>query len=49
MRESNQGLYQHDEEGVQGIAIDPNFDSNRWVYVGQLSSSSSHLPTAGGS
>ena len=33
MRESNQGLYQHDEEGVQGIAIDPNFDSNRWVYV----------------
>jgi glucose/arabinose dehydrogenase/PKD repeat protein len=33
MRESPQGLYQHDEEGVQGIAIDPNFASNRWVYV----------------
>jgi cytochrome c len=26
-------VYQHDEEGVQGIAIDPNFSSNRWVYV----------------
>jgi cytochrome c len=26
-------VYQHDEEGVQGIAIDPNFASNKWVYV----------------
>jgi cytochrome c len=26
-------VYQHDEEGVQGVAIDPNFSSNRWVYV----------------
>jgi cytochrome c len=26
-------VYQHDEEGVQGIAIDPAFASNRWVYV----------------
>jgi glucose/arabinose dehydrogenase len=26
-------VYQHDEEGVQSIAIDPNFRSNRWVYV----------------
>ena len=25
MRESPEGLYQHDEEGVQGIALDPNF------------------------
>jgi cytochrome c len=33
MRRSPEGLYQHDEEGVQGIAIDPNFASNRWVYV----------------
>ena len=33
MKESPQGLYQHDEEGVQGIALDPNFDENRWVYV----------------
>ena len=33
MRESPAGLYQHDEEGVQGIALDPNFSNNRWVYV----------------
>ena len=33
MKEAPQGLYQHDEEGVQGIAIDPGFDENRWVYV----------------
>jgi cytochrome c len=33
MRQSPAGLYQHDEEGVQGIALDPNFASNRWVYV----------------
>ncbi|WP_067501821.1 PQQ-dependent sugar dehydrogenase [Actinoplanes sp. TFC3] len=26
-------VYQHDEEGVQGIAIDNNFTSNKWVYV----------------
>ena len=26
MKASPQGLYQHDEEGVQGIAIDPEFD-----------------------
>ncbi|WP_419998976.1 PQQ-dependent sugar dehydrogenase [Streptomyces boninensis] len=26
-------LYQHDEEGLQNIAIDPNFKKNRWVYV----------------
>jgi cytochrome c len=33
MKQSPQGLYQHDEEGVQGIALDPDFDENRWVYV----------------
>jgi cytochrome c len=33
MRDAPEGLYQHDEEGVQGIAVDPNFSSNRWVYV----------------
>jgi glucose/arabinose dehydrogenase/PKD repeat protein len=33
MRESPAGLYQHDEEGVQGIALDPNFAQNDWVYV----------------
>jgi cytochrome c len=26
-------VYQHDEEGVQGIAIDPNFAQNKWVYI----------------
>jgi cytochrome c len=26
-------VYQHDEEGVQSIAIDPNFKSNKWVYI----------------
>ena len=26
-------VYQHDEEGVQGIAIDPAFAGNRWVYI----------------
>jgi glucose/arabinose dehydrogenase len=33
MKQSPKGLYQHDEEGVQGIAIDPDFEDNRWVYV----------------
>jgi len=33
MKASPQGLYQHDEEGVQGIALDPNFNENKWVYV----------------
>ena len=26
-------LYTHDEEGVQSIALDPNFKQNRWVYL----------------
>ena len=26
-------VYQHDEEGLQGIALDPNFEDNRWVYL----------------
>jgi cytochrome c len=26
-------VYQHDEEGLQGIAIDAHFDSNHWLYV----------------
>jgi cytochrome c len=30
--ENPRGLYQHDEEGLQGIAIDPDFEENRWVY-----------------
>ncbi|MPZ95901.1 MAG: carbohydrate-binding protein [Propionibacteriales bacterium] len=26
-------LYTHDEEGLQSIAIDPNFAKNKWVYL----------------
>ena len=26
-------VYSHDEEGLQSVAIDPNFESNRWVYA----------------
>ena len=26
-------VYLHDEEGVQGIAVDPDFNRNHWVYV----------------
>jgi glucose/arabinose dehydrogenase len=26
-------VYQHDEEGLQGIAVDPGFSRNRWVYL----------------
>jgi cytochrome c len=26
-------VYTHDEEGLQGIALDPDFASNGWVYV----------------
>jgi cytochrome c len=26
-------VYGHDEEGLQGIAIDPNFEGNHWVYL----------------
>jgi len=26
-------VYQHDEEGVQGVAIDANFSKNKWVYI----------------
>jgi cytochrome c len=26
-------VYQHDEEGVQSIALDPNFKKNKWVYL----------------
>ncbi|MGW0916560.1 PQQ-dependent sugar dehydrogenase [Streptomyces sp. NPDC002784] len=33
LKKSPAGLYQHDEEGVQGIAVDPGFAKNRWVYL----------------
>ncbi|MGP4014806.1 PQQ-dependent sugar dehydrogenase [Saccharopolyspora sp. 5N708] len=26
-------VYNHDEDGLQGIAIDPDFTNNRWVYL----------------
>ncbi|MEU6643905.1 ThuA domain-containing protein [Saccharomonospora sp. NPDC046836] len=26
-------VYNHDEDGLQGIAIDPDFANNRWVYL----------------
>ena len=26
-------VYQHDEEGLQSVAIDPNFEENGWVYL----------------
>ena len=26
-------VYTHDEEGLQAIAIDPNFEQNHWVYL----------------
>jgi glucose/arabinose dehydrogenase len=26
-------VYQHDEEGLQGIALDPHFEHNQWVYI----------------
>ncbi|GAB3807456.1 PQQ-dependent sugar dehydrogenase [Micromonospora zhanjiangensis] len=26
-------VYQHDEEGLQGVAIDPDFARNHWVYL----------------
>jgi cytochrome c len=26
-------VYRHDEEGLQSIALDPNFSRNRWVYA----------------
>ena len=26
-------VYQHDEEGLQNIALDPNFEQNGWIYL----------------
>jgi cytochrome c len=26
-------VYNHDEDGLQGVAVDPNFAQNRWVYL----------------
>ncbi|MDQ0822881.1 cytochrome c [Arthrobacter sp. V4I6] len=26
-------VYTHDEDGMQAVAVDPNFETNRWVYL----------------
>jgi hypothetical protein len=26
-------VYQHDEEGLQNLAVDPDFEANHWVYA----------------
>ncbi|GGS24458.1 hypothetical protein GCM10010171_17030 [Actinokineospora fastidiosa] len=26
-------VYNHDEDGLQGVAVDPDFETNRWVYL----------------
>jgi cytochrome c len=26
-------VYQHDEEGLQGLALDPDFEDNHWLYI----------------
>ncbi|MEY7972884.1 ThuA domain-containing protein [Saccharomonospora xinjiangensis] len=30
---ANLDVYNHDEDGLQGIAVDPDFETNRWVYL----------------
>ncbi|MFF0153575.1 PQQ-dependent sugar dehydrogenase [Micromonospora sp. NPDC005203] len=43
-------VYTHDEEGLQGVAVDPNFATNRWIYLyysPTLSTPSGDAPTTG--
>ncbi|GGO18454.1 PQQ-dependent sugar dehydrogenase [Micromonospora parathelypteridis] len=43
-------VYTHDEEGLQGVAVDPNFATNRWIYLyysPSLSTPSGDAPTTG--
>jgi glucose/arabinose dehydrogenase/PKD repeat protein len=43
-------VYTHDEEGLQGVAVDPNFASNRYVYLyfsPRLSTPDGDAPTDG--
>lgn len=43
-------VYTHDEEGLQGVAVDPNFATNRWIYLyysPPLSTPSGDAPTTG--
>ncbi|HEX6022625.1 MAG TPA: PQQ-dependent sugar dehydrogenase, partial [Solirubrobacter sp.] len=30
---ANLDVYEHDEEGLQSVALDPNFEKNRWIYL----------------
>jgi len=42
--------YTHDEEGMQGVAVDPNFATNRWIYLyysPTLSTPGGDAPTSG--
>ncbi|WP_066374073.1 PQQ-dependent sugar dehydrogenase [Herbidospora mongoliensis] len=43
-------VYSHDEEGLQGVAVDPNFATNRYIwlyYSPRLSTSSGDAPATG--
>ncbi|QNE21878.1 carbohydrate-binding protein [Kribbella qitaiheensis] len=43
-------VYAHDEEGLQGVAVDPNFSSNRFIYLyfsPRLSTPDGDAPTDG--
>jgi glucose/arabinose dehydrogenase len=43
-------VYSHDEEGLQGVGVDPNFASNRWIYLyyaPPLSTPAGDAPTTG--
>ncbi|GAA0378298.1 glycosyl hydrolase [Acrocarpospora corrugata] len=43
-------VYSHDEEGLQGVAVDPNFASNRYIwlyYSPRLSTPSGDAPATG--
>jgi glucose/arabinose dehydrogenase len=43
-------VYTHDEEGLQGVAVDPGFATNRWVYLyysPPLSTPAGDAPTTG--
>jgi glucose/arabinose dehydrogenase len=47
---ANIAVYTHDEEGLQGVAVDPNFSSNRYIYLyyaPPLSTPSGDAPSTG--
>ena len=44
-------VYSHDEDGLQGVAVDPGFATDRWVYLyyaPPLNTPTSDAPTNGG-